>query len=76
MLRHIATAGSIDNGHRHPGSNSVTYSISLFFTTATATVVGIDRTSVTVGPGKTVSWGEFSKIPNASNLLCVLRGVG
>jgi hypothetical protein len=60
----------------NPGSASKTYTITVFFTTSTGTVVGVAATHVTVAKGKTARWATVAQIPTANDLSCVLRGVG
>jgi hypothetical protein len=67
-----AATGKVTNS----GTTSVSYAISVFFTTQTATVVGTARTKVTLPAGKTVHWSATAQIANAASLRCVLRGVG
>ena len=67
-----SAAGTAQN----PGTESVTYAIMVFFTTQAATVVGTAETSVTVAPGESLEWSVSAQIADASDLRCVLRGVG
>jgi hypothetical protein len=72
-----ASGGWSAKGTAHnPGTKSVTYTINVFFTNQTATVVGVASTRVGIAPGKTKPWVAAAQIAGASNLRCVLRGVG
>ena len=65
-------AGDIAN----PGKASVTRTITVFFTTSTATVIQTAQTKVTVEPGQKVSWSTNPTFTAPAGTLCVLRGVG
>jgi hypothetical protein len=60
---------------RNPGTNSVDYNVSVFFTTAAATVIGSGSAKVSVQPGGTEKWTVTGKFHPAAKTLCVLVGV-
>jgi len=59
---------------RNPGTSDTTYEITIFFTTAAATVVQTGHTAVAVPAGKTGKWSIPGKIEATGKILCVLRG--
>ena len=65
-------SGTVSN----PGTTTVDYTITVFFTTAKATVIDSAQTKVSVDPGAKKSWSAIKKFGAASQMLCVLRGVG
>jgi hypothetical protein len=65
-------AGTASN----PGTKAAAYTITVFFTTTSATVVGMGKTQVTVAPGGTQDWTAAGKFKAPAKMLCVLRGVG
>jgi|GEM_PF-3160448 len=54
---------------------SKTYKIAIFFTSASATVLHTDSTTVTVEPGSKGTWEVDAKFAAPEGTLCVLRGV-
>jgi hypothetical protein len=59
----------------NPATSPTDYTITVFFTTASATVIGTGATHVHVDSGTSQPWtvnGEFTPAPST---LCVLRGV-
>lgn len=54
---------------------SKTYKIAVFFTSASATVLHTDSTTVTVKPGDKATWTINAKFTAPEGTLCVLRGV-
>ena len=50
--------------------------ITVFFTTTSATVLDYAETKVDVAPGKTRTWSAAAKFDAAPTMRCVLRGVG
>jgi hypothetical protein len=60
----------------NPGSKTADYTITVFFTTTAATVVGSAQTRVRVTPGAEESWTAGKKFTAPGKTLCVLRGVG
>jgi hypothetical protein len=60
----------------NPGTTSVDYTITIFFTTSKATVVSTGATHITVDPGDTQTWTVQRKFIAQPKTLCVLRGVG
>jgi hypothetical protein len=60
----------------NPGTKPVDYTITIFFTTAKATVVSTGATHITVDPGDTQHWTVNKKFAANPKMLCVLRGVG
>jgi hypothetical protein len=65
-------AGTASN----PGTKPAAYTITVFFTSTSATVVGMGKTQVTVDPGSTRSWKVDGQFKAPAKMLCVLRGVG
>jgi hypothetical protein len=63
-------------GAINPSGSTVTYTITIFFTTGTATVIGTGQTKVTVKPGAHQTWTVVAHFGVAPGTLCVLRGVG
>jgi hypothetical protein len=61
---------------RNPGSSSATYTITVFFSTTSATVLAHGDTKVKVAPGKSAAWSVSPKFSAPKKVLCVLRGVG
>jgi len=78
----VASCKAVDGGWQaggtasNPGRKPATYRITVFFTTATATVVGAARTSITVEPGAKQAWSVSDRFTAPKDTLCVLRGVG
>jgi hypothetical protein len=60
----------------NPASSETEYTITVFFTTASATVIGTGDTHVQVGPGSSQPWTVTGNFVPAPSTLCVLRGVG
>jgi hypothetical protein len=60
----------------NPGSKTADYTITVFFTTTAATVVGSAQTRVRVKPGAEETWTAGKKFTAPRRTLCVLRGVG
>jgi hypothetical protein len=60
----------------NPTVKTVTYTITIFFTTATATVLAVGQTHVAVPAGGRQSWTISQKFHGSEGTLCVLRGVG
>jgi hypothetical protein len=73
-------AGTKAGGHAAgtiaaPGTSAATFTITVFFTTRQATVLGYAATTVRAAPGQATPWkvsGHFTAPPG---LRCVLRGV-
>jgi hypothetical protein len=63
--------GSADN----PSGTKLTYTITVFFTSDAATVLGTGQTKVTVQPHSDQQWTVAAKFRPAPQTLCVLRGV-
>ncbi len=57
-------------------AKAVTYTITVFFTTASATVIGFGSTRVTVRQGAPTQWSVSADFTPAPDTRCVLRGVG
>ena len=63
-------------GHAtNPGTASIDYAVTVFFTTASATTLNYAETTVTVAPGKTASWSVNKEFTGPKSMRCVLRGV-
>lgn len=60
----------------NPGDAEKDYTITVFFTTATATVLHTDSTTVAVKPGETKDWTVPGRFVAPEGTRCVLRGVG
>jgi hypothetical protein len=60
----------------NPGSRSVTYTITVFFTASAGTVIGTGQTRVAVQPHKQAPWTITSTFHAPQDTRCVLRGVG
>ena len=60
----------------NPGTKPVDYTITIFFTTTSATVVSTAATHITVSPGGKEVWTVNRKFKAPPKMLCVLRGVG
>jgi hypothetical protein len=60
----------------NPGTASADYTITVFFTTVNATVIGSAQTHVTVKAGGKESWSASATFTAPAKTLCVLRGVG
>ncbi|MFC5501548.1 hypothetical protein ACFPJ4_04745 [Lysinimonas soli] len=58
------------------GDGPKTYTITVFFTTSTATVLHTDAVTVSVKPGQTADWTIDGKFVAPAGTRCVLRGVG
>jgi len=74
--RRIAGGWAASGTATNPGTEPVDYTITIFFTTAKATVVGTGETHVKVDPGHEKTWTVDRKLATDSKTLCVLRGVG
>lgn len=59
----------------NPGRASVRYTITVFFTTTTATVLDYATTTVTVPAGGHTGWQATAHFAAPDKLRCVLRGV-
>ena len=77
----VADCATADGGWRAAGSASndtadaVTYELTVFFTTATATVLGVGETEVSVQPGATAEWTVEAAFTAPAGTRCVLAGV-
>lgn len=67
-----AANGSATN----PGRDSVTYTITIYFTTTFGTVVDSGQTRVRIKGGAERPWTVSKKFSAAPSMLCALRGVG
>jgi hypothetical protein len=65
-------AGTVTNS----GSKPAEYTITVFFTTKSATVIDTVQTRVRVPAGKAEHWSAAKEFPTTPGMLCVLRGVG
>ena len=59
----------------NPGKDDVTYTVTVFFTTTSATTIDSASTDVDVKAGGTVTWKAAKKFTHPADMLCVLRGV-
>ena len=60
---------------KNAASADATYTITVFFTNQSATVLGFASKQVPVGPGATADWSVTDATVNSSHTRCVLRGV-
>jgi hypothetical protein len=60
----------------NPDDKAIEYTITVFFTTDKATVIGTGDTKVSVPPGESADWEIRADLTPAPETLCVLRGVG
>ena len=60
----------------NPDDEAIDYTITVFFTTDKATVLGTGDTRVSVPPGESADWEIRADLTPAPGTLCVLRGVG
>lgn len=67
-----AATGTASN----PGKKDIDYTITVFFTTTTATVINSTQTHLTVKPGEKKTWTATKKFTTPAKMLCVLRGIG
>ena len=74
--KRIADGWGASGTATNPGTKPVDYTITVFFTTAKATVLSTGETHVRVDPGDKESWNVNRKFATHSKTLCVLRGVG
>jgi hypothetical protein len=58
-----------------PGTSAATYTITVFFTTRQATVIGYGTTKVHAVPAKTILWAVGTHFKAPPGMRCVLRGV-
>ncbi|WP_431220635.1 hypothetical protein [Leifsonia xyli] len=61
---------------KNPGDADRSYTITIFFTSDKATVLGTGDTSVKVPAGKSTKWEVRADLTPAHGMRCVLRGVG
>jgi beta-xylosidase len=59
----------------NPGKASYDYKLTVYFTSAQATVLGSGQTSVTVGAKSTGKWKVTATFPAPAGVKCVLVGV-
>jgi hypothetical protein len=74
--RRAAHGWSAAGTARNPTHKPVKYTITVFFTTASTTVVGTGATHVRVQPGRSARWVVSPHFTPAPKTLCVLTGVG
>jgi len=67
-----AASGTVHNRTLRP----VKYTVTVFFTTDHATVIGAGATTLTLLPKTSKYWSVVAKFHAANPTLCVLRGVG
>ena len=60
----------------NPGTGPVDYTITVFFTTSAATVIGYGSAKVHVAAGGHQAWSVSATFTPAPGTQCVLRGVG
>jgi hypothetical protein len=61
---------------RNPTATAVTYTVTVFFTTSSATVLGSATSKVTIPAHGSQEWNAPAKLTPANPTRCVLRGVG
>lgn len=61
---------------RNPSGEDIAYKVTVFFTNDKATVLGSGDAAVKVSAGKSANWEVRADLTPASNMRCVLRGVG
>jgi hypothetical protein len=61
---------------RNPAKHAATYTITVYFTTDHATVIGTAATKVSLAPGESRPWTATGTFHPATPTLCILRGVG
>jgi hypothetical protein len=84
LRKHVtmtACAGDADGWHAsgtasNPSKKAAKYTITVFFTTRTATVIDTASTTVEVAPGGREKWTATKDFTTGGQLNCVLRGVG
>ena len=59
----------------NPGKDDVTYAITVYFTTASATVIDWADTTVDVAAGEQGKWSAKKKFAAADDTQCVIRAV-
>ena len=57
-----------------PGTRAAAYTITVFFTTRQATVIGYGTAKVRAVPGKTIPWAVGTHFKAPPGMRCVLRG--
>ncbi len=60
---------------KNPGSSPVTYKITIYFTTTSATTLNYAVTSVTVPPGQTAKWTARKRFKAQQQMLCPMPSV-
>jgi hypothetical protein len=60
----------------NPSDKDITYEVTVFFTTTSATVIDAGHTDVKVKAHGSSPWTVSDKFNAAPQMLCVLRGVG
>jgi hypothetical protein len=58
-----------------PGTSAATFTITVFFTTRQATVIGYGTAKVRAVPGRTIPWAVGRHFKAPQGMRCVLRGV-
>jgi hypothetical protein len=58
-----------------PGKSAATYTITVFYTTSQATVIGYAAATVHAAPGKATPWQATGHFSAPHGMRCVLRGV-
>jgi hypothetical protein len=84
LRKHVtmtACAGDADGWHAsgtasNPSKKDAKYTITVFFTTRSATVIDTASTTVEVAPGGREKWTATKDFTTGGQLNCVLRGVG
>ena len=59
----------------NPGTAPVSYAITVFFTTESATTLNYAETTVKVSPGEKAAWSVSKNFAGPKSMRCVLRGV-
>lgn len=77
----VTTCTAADHGWaahgtvRNPAKRALVYHLTVFFTTTSATVLGVGRARVRVLSGATQPWQATGRFTAPNKVLCVLRGV-
>lgn len=72
-----ATGGWAASGTVHnPAKDPRVYRLTVFFTTTSATVIGVGHSKVRVPAGASQTWQVAARFKAPPKTLCVLRGVG
>jgi len=71
----VSGGWQVEGSASNSGTARQTFEITIFFTTASATVLDFARTTVTVEAGRTQKWYASANFTAPRDTVCVLRGV-